>query len=46
MLPINNNGEPDYEFMAQYMMNLEYKKRKEFLDFCTINTKLQTQEKS
>ena len=46
MLPINDNGEPDYGFMAQYMMNLEYKKRKEFLDFCAVNTKSQTQEKS
>ncbi len=46
MLPTNDNGEPDYGFMAQYMMNLEYKKRKEFLDFCADNTKSQTQEKS
>ena len=33
MLPVNDEGEPDYKYMEQYMMNLEYKKRKEFVDF-------------
>jgi type I restriction enzyme M protein len=42
MLPVNNNSEPDYEFMAQYMMNLEYRKRKEFLKFCGVYTNPQT----
>lgn len=46
MLPVTDIGTPDYEYMAQYMMNLEYKKRKKFLDFCANNTRSQTQEKS
>ena len=33
MLPANDNGEPDYDYMEQYMINLEYKKRKNYLDF-------------
>lgn len=33
MLPVNDEGAPDYEYMKQYMINLEYKKRKEFIDF-------------
>ncbi|MEC7545689.1 MAG: N-6 DNA methylase [Pseudomonadota bacterium] len=33
MLPVNSKDEPDYKYMEQYMMNLEYKKRKEFVDF-------------
>lgn len=33
MLPVTNSGEPDYDYMAQYMMNLEYKKRKEYIGF-------------
>ncbi|WP_197064837.1 restriction endonuclease subunit S [Leptolyngbya sp. KIOST-1] len=46
MLPVTNICTPDYEYMSQYMINLEYKKRKEFLDFCTSNTRSSTQEKS
>jgi len=28
MLPVSNDGKPDYEYMEQYMKNLEYKKIK------------------
>lgn len=38
MLPINELGRPDYEFMQQYMINLEYQKRKQYLDY--LNHKL------
>ncbi len=33
MLPINKNNEPDYEFMENYMKNLELKKLTEYLKF-------------
>lgn len=33
MLPINQNNEPDYEFMENYMRNIEYKKLTEYLKF-------------
>ncbi len=33
MLPINKNNEPDYEFMENYMKNIEYKKIIEYLEF-------------
>ncbi len=33
MLPINENNQPDYEFMENYMKNLEYKKLTEYLIF-------------
>lgn len=33
MLPINENNEPDYEFMENYMRNIEYKKLTEYLKF-------------
>lgn len=45
MLPVNDKGEPDYKYMEQYMMNLEYKKRKEFIDF-SANEKLSEPKKS
>ncbi|MBD2786280.1 restriction endonuclease subunit S [Xenorhabdus sp. DI] len=32
-LPITDGGKPDYEYMAQYMMNLEYQKRKQYLEY-------------
>lgn len=32
LLPVIDSGEPDYLFMKQYMMNIEYKKRKHYLD--------------
>jgi len=31
MLPINDNKDPDYEYMEQYIKNLIYKKYKEYL---------------
>jgi hypothetical protein len=37
LLPVKNNGQPDYAYMAQYMMNLEHKKRKQYLDYLGIN---------
>ncbi|EJF7713211.1 restriction endonuclease subunit S [Providencia rettgeri] len=33
MLPIQNDGNPDFEYMGQYMMNKEYLKRKQYLDY-------------
>lgn len=37
MLPINNNKEPDYEYMENYMKQLELKKLNEYLNYS--NTK-------
>ena len=33
LLPINDKNEPDYEYMANYMKQLEYKKMNEYLEF-------------
>lgn len=33
LLPINAEGKPDWEYMEQYIKNLEYKKIKQYLDF-------------
>lgn len=33
MLPITDAGKPDYAYMKQYMMNLEYQKRNQYLDY-------------
>lgn len=33
MLPVNDDGKPDYEYMSQYIINLEYLKRKKYLDY-------------
>lgn len=33
MLPINESSTPDYEFIENYMKNLEYKKLSEYLEF-------------
>ncbi len=33
MLPVAEDGTPDYKYMAQYMMNLEYRKRKQYLEY-------------
>ncbi len=33
MLPINHNNQPDYEYMEQYMINLELMKRKQYLAY-------------
>lgn len=32
MLPMNNQNQPDYEYMENYMKRLEYKKIKQYLD--------------
>jgi len=33
MLPIKENGSPDFEYMGRYMMSLEHRKRKQYLDY-------------
>lgn len=33
VLPINKNGVPDYEYMKQYIINIKYKKIKQYLDY-------------
>jgi hypothetical protein len=33
MLPINHNNQPDYEYMEQYMINLEFMKRNQYLAY-------------
>jgi len=33
LLPIDEESEPDYEYMEQYMKNMEHKKLKQYLDF-------------
>lgn len=33
MLPVNNVGDPDYEYMEQYIKNLEYKKLIDYLRY-------------
>ena len=33
LLPVNNDGEPDYEFMDAYMRNIEYEQLKKYLDY-------------
>ena len=33
MLPITQNGQPDYFFMENYIKNIDYKKRKKYLDY-------------
>jgi hypothetical protein len=33
MLPINENSQPDYKFMENYMKNIEYIKLNEYLEF-------------
>ena len=33
MLPIQDEGSPDFEYMRQYMMNLEYQKRNQYLNY-------------
>ena len=33
MLPVTTTGQPDYEFMEAYIKNIDYKKRKQYLDY-------------
>ena len=35
MLPINNDGNPDYAFMEQYIKEREYKLKQKYIDFIT-----------
>lgn len=37
LVPINDNGEPDYEYMEQYAKNMMFKKYKQYLAF--LNSK-------
>lgn len=39
MLPINEFGKPDYEFMEQYIKEREAIKRKEYLKYCSTQLK-------
>ncbi|WP_285946274.1 restriction endonuclease subunit S [Thomasclavelia cocleata] len=34
MLPVNDNGEPDYIFMEAFIKEREAEKRKEYIDYC------------
>lgn len=33
MLPVKENGSPDFDYMGQYMLNLEHRKRKQYLEY-------------
>lgn len=33
MLPVTNAGKPDYKYMAQYIKNIEYKKRNNYMKY-------------
>ncbi len=33
LLPVNDQEQPDYEYMEQYMKNLMYKKIKQYLEY-------------
>lgn len=33
MLPVDNQGNPDYEYMGQYAKNMMLKKYQQYLDF-------------
>ncbi|MBC8945395.1 restriction endonuclease subunit S [Xenorhabdus indica] len=39
LLPVAEDGTPDYKYMAQYMMNLEYRKRKQYIEFLYSQSK-------
>lgn len=34
MLPVNSEGQPDYEFMEQFIKERELEKRKEYMEYC------------
>lgn len=36
LLPVNEINEPDYEYMEQYIKNLEHKKIKQYLDYLEV----------
>ncbi|MCX6061445.1 MAG: restriction endonuclease subunit S [Campylobacterales bacterium] len=44
LLPMNEKSEPDYEFMEQYIKNLEYKKINLYLDFLERRNIIQTHQ--
>jgi len=33
LLPVDEQGKPDYEYMSQYMMNIEIQKRQQYFDY-------------
>jgi len=33
LLPVNHEGQPDYEYMKQYMINIEFIKRQKYLSY-------------
>lgn len=39
ILPVNETNEPDYEYMEQYIKNIEYKKIKQYLDYLEAKNK-------
>ncbi|MBD1227099.1 restriction endonuclease subunit S [Xenorhabdus griffiniae] len=39
MLPVAEDETPDYEYMAQYTLNLEYQKRKQYLEYLDSQAK-------
>lgn len=39
MLPVNDDGKPDYEYMEQYSKNMMFKKYKQYLSFLNHNRK-------
>ncbi len=36
LLPINDDKEPDYEYMEQYIVNMKHKKIKQYLDYLEV----------
>ncbi len=39
MLPVDNNGDPDYEYMEKYIEKIATSKRQEYLGYCTNSIK-------
>jgi len=39
LLPVNDNNQPDYNYMKQYMINLEFMKRKQYLAYIKAQEK-------
>ena len=37
MLPVNDDNEPDYKYMEQYMVNLELKLLTKYLNYLSLN---------
>ena len=39
MLPVDKNGNPDYEYMEKYIEKIASSKRQEYLEYCTNSIK-------